>query len=315
MLHWVHLSFAPLLHLHLRSIMKLITFDHGGHVRVGALRSSGAEVLDLCEADPSLPQGMCDLIRAGPETWSRAREAAASGARGVPLGAVRLLAPIPRPAKNVLCVGKNFRAHAKEFRDSGYDGSATEGVPAVPVVFTKASTSVVGPGAPIPASLDPTRSTDYEGELAVVIGLPGRRIPRERAFEHVFGYTLVNDVTARTIQHRHRQWFLGKSVDGFCPMGPAIVTADEVPDVGALRLITRVNDEVRQQASLADLIFDIPTLIETISGLMTLEAGDIIATGTPAGVGIGFTPPRFLQKGDRVSIALEPIGELENPVH
>jgi 2-keto-4-pentenoate hydratase/2-oxohepta-3-ene-1,7-dioic acid hydratase in catechol pathway len=155
---------------------------------------------------------------------------------------------------------------------------------------------------------------DYENELAVITGKGGRGISKARAYEHVYGYTIVNDVTARTLQQRHKQWFIGKSIDGFCPMGPVILTADEVPDVRTMRLRTRVNGELRQEASVADLIFDIPSLIETLSAGITLEPGDVIATGTPAGVGIGFKPPRYLKKGDQVSVEIDPIGELVNPV-
>ncbi|MFC7540530.1 fumarylacetoacetate hydrolase family protein [Siccirubricoccus deserti] len=155
---------------------------------------------------------------------------------------------------------------------------------------------------------------DYEGELAVIIGQGGRGIRSADWRQHVFGYTIVNDVTARTLQHKHRQWILGKGLDGFCPMGPAILTADEVPDPAALRLTTQVNGEARQDAVVADLIFDIPTLIATISAGITLEPGDIIATGTPVGVGIGFKPPRFLKPGDVVRIEISGIGVLENPV-
>ena len=173
---------------------------------------------------------------------------------------------------------------------------------------------MIGPGAAIPARLDPTNSVDYENELTVVIGKGGRGISKARAFEHVYGYTIVNDVTARTLQQRHKQWFIGKSMDGFCPMGPLLLTADEVDDVGTMHLVTRVNGEVRQDARVADLIFDIPTLIETISAGITLEPGDLIATGTPSGVGIGFKPPKYLKQGDIVSVSIEPIGELTNPV-
>jgi 2-keto-4-pentenoate hydratase/2-oxohepta-3-ene-1,7-dioic acid hydratase in catechol pathway len=182
------------------------------------------------------------------------------------------------------------------------------------VVFSKPPTSVTGPGDTIPSFLDPTNSVDYEGELAVVIGRGGRSIRKVDWQQHVFGYTIVNDVTARTLQHRHRQWILGKGIDGFCPMGPAILTADDVPDPRKLRLTTHVNGELRQNALVADLIFDIPTLIEAISAGITLEPGDIIATGTPAGVGIGFQPPRFLKPGDVVRIEVAGIGVLENQV-
>jgi 2-keto-4-pentenoate hydratase/2-oxohepta-3-ene-1,7-dioic acid hydratase in catechol pathway len=257
---------------------------------------------------------MVVVIEQGSEGLDRLRKAAISAPR-VARTSVRLLAPIPRPGKNVFCVGKNYHEHAREFHASGFDASAgANAIPDVPIVFTKPPTSVIGPGADIPAHLDPTSSVDYENELAVIIGRGGRGVPKSRAYDHVFGYTIVNDVTARTLQQRHKQWFLGKGMDGFCPMGPCIVTADEITDVGAMRLVTRVNGEVRQDAVVRDLIFDVPTLIETISASITLEPGDIIATGTPAGVGIGFDPPKFLRKGDVVTLTIDPIGELSNPV-
>jgi 2-keto-4-pentenoate hydratase/2-oxohepta-3-ene-1,7-dioic acid hydratase in catechol pathway len=228
---------------------------------------------------------------------------------------VKLHAPIPRPAKNVLCVGKNYYDHAHEFHNSGVDASAgKDAIPDVPIPFTKWPNSVIGPGEPIPSYLDYSNSTDYEGELGVVIGPGGRGISKKDAYDHVYGYTVINDATARTLQNKHRQWFLGKSLDGYCPMGPCIVTADEVKDVTKLRLMTKVNGEVRQDALVSQLIFDVPTLVETFSRVMTLDPGDLIATGTCAGVGIGFNPPKYLQKGDVVAITIEPIGTLENPV-
>jgi 2-keto-4-pentenoate hydratase/2-oxohepta-3-ene-1,7-dioic acid hydratase in catechol pathway len=268
-------------------------------------------VVDLAATDPLLEGGMLALVAAEPAMLERARAAARIGPA---VEGATLCAPVPRPPKNVFCVGKNYHEHAKEFAGSGFDASTKEVVPEAPVVFSKPATSVIGPGEPIPAGLDPTGSVDYEGELAVVIGRGGRGIRKADALSHVFGYTIVNDVTARTLQHRHRQWILGKGLDGFCPMGPAILTADEAPDPGALRLTTHVNGEKRQDAPVSDLIFDIPTLIETISAGITLEPGDIIATGTPAGVGIGFDPPRFLRSGDVVRIEVARIGVLENPV-
>jgi 2-keto-4-pentenoate hydratase/2-oxohepta-3-ene-1,7-dioic acid hydratase in catechol pathway len=244
-----------------------------------------------------------------------ARTAVASNKGRLPLANTKLLAPIPRPARNILCVGKNYREHAKEVQATALTaGADKDGVPEVPVIFTKWTSSVSGPSDPIPSYLDPTQSTDYEGELAVVIGPGGRGIARAEAMRHVYGYTIVNDVTARRLQKLHTQWFLGKSVDGYCPIGPAIITADEVPEVGKLQVQTRVNGELRQNGSVGDLIFDIPTLIETLSRTMTLEPGDIISTGTPAGVGMGFKPPKFLQTGDVVAVTIEPIGTLENPV-
>ena len=293
--------------------MRLVSFrlrDRAQH-RIGALHADGT-VLDLAAVDPALEGGnMAALIAGGAAALAHVRGAAEKA----PVAEAAVLsAPIPRPAKNIFCVGKNYHEHAREFAGSGFDATAKEVVPEAPVVFSKPPTSVIASGEPIPSFLDPTNSVDYEGELAVVIGKGGRGIARADWRQHVFGYTIVNDVTARTLQHRHRQWILGKGIDGFCPMGPAILTADKVPDPAALRLTTWVNGEKRQDASLADLIFDIPTLIECISAGITLEPGDLIATGTPAGVGIGFQPPRFLKPGDVVRIEVPGIGVLENPV-
>lgn len=290
--------------------MRLVTFRDGKGTRIGALDEAG-KVLDLAAADPALPREMLALIGGGEVALAAARAAQATAP--VAEGAA-ILAPIPRPAKNIFCVGKNYHEHAKEFASSGFDATAKEVVPEAPVVFSKPPTSVIGPQEPIPSFLDATASTDYEGEIAVVIGRSGRGISEADAYGHVFGYTIVNDVTARTLQHRHRQWILGKGIDGFCPMGPAIVTADAAGVPPRLSISTWVNGELRQRAPVSDLIFGIPTLIATISAAITLEPGDIIATGTPAGVGIGFTPPRFLKPGDVVRIEVPGIGVLENPV-
>jgi 2-keto-4-pentenoate hydratase/2-oxohepta-3-ene-1,7-dioic acid hydratase in catechol pathway len=228
---------------------------------------------------------------------------------------LQLLAPIPEPRRNIFCVGRNYHEHAQEFHDSGFDATAgASAIPDDPIIFTKATTSVSGPTDPIPSYLDKTNSTDYEGELAVIIGTEGRGISKAKAFNHIFGYTVSNDVTARTLQHQHKQWFIGKSLDGYCPMGPMIVTTDEAGHPDTFRLKTKVNQETRQDASVADLIFDIPTLIECISAGITLKPGDIIATGTPVGVGIGFEPPVFLKKGDVVEVTIEPIGTIRNIV-
>jgi 2-keto-4-pentenoate hydratase/2-oxohepta-3-ene-1,7-dioic acid hydratase in catechol pathway len=295
--------------------MHLITFSDSAGPGLGLLDADATAMIDLRGAE-AIPGNMLSLIASGAAGLEQVRRAADSAARPrVALVDVRLLAPIPTPARNLFCVGKNYFEHAREFQASGFDASAGQEVrPEAPIVFTKAPSSVIGPGEPIPSHLDPTGSTDYEGELAVVIGTGGRGIPRDQAWAHVYGYTIVNDVTARALQKRHKQWFLGKSIDGFCPMGPALVTADAIPDVTDLRLVTTVNGEVRQDASLADLMFDIPELIETLSAGITLQPGDIIATGTPVGVGIGFDPPRFLQPGDDVRVRIAPIGELRNPV-
>jgi len=295
--------------------MKLVTFSDGAGARLGVLDDSGKRVTDLSVAAPALPRDMGAFVAAGAAALDKARQAVAGERGQLPLESVRLLAPFPRPAKNILCVGKNYFEHAREFHQSGFDASAgKDAIPEVPIIFTKWPNSVTGPGDAIPSANDPTRSVDYEGELTVVIGAVARNVKKADAFKHVYGYTIVNDVTARTLQHRHKQWFLGKSLDGFCPMGPCLLTADEVPDVTRLQLQTRVNGELRQNAPVSDLIFDIPTLIEAISALMTLEPGDLIATGTCAGVGIGFNPPKYLKRGDVVAVTIEPIGTLSNPV-
>jgi 2-keto-4-pentenoate hydratase/2-oxohepta-3-ene-1,7-dioic acid hydratase in catechol pathway len=295
--------------------MRLVTFKADGGLRVGALDAVAQAVVDLSTAAPDLPRDMLGIVALGDAGLAKIKAALAAKPAAIPLAQVKLAAPIPRPARNIFCVGKNYHEHAREFHSSGFDASAgKDAIPDVPIIFTKPPSTVIGPGVAIPAHLDPTQSVDYENELTVVIGKGGRGISKARAFEHVYGYTIVNDVTARTLQQRHKQWFIGKSIDGFCPMGPVLLTADEVRDVNAMHLVTRVNGEKRQDAKVADLIFDIPTLIETISAGITLEPGDLIATGTPSGVGIGFKPPKYLKRGDVVSVSIEPIGELMNPV-
>jgi 2-keto-4-pentenoate hydratase/2-oxohepta-3-ene-1,7-dioic acid hydratase in catechol pathway len=231
----------------------------------------------------------------------------------IPLTDVILLAPLPRPPRNIFCVGKNYREHAAEFERSGYDATGGGEVPDRPVVFTKPPSSVIGDGEAILPHKALTSELDYEAELAVIIGRGGRGIPAERAMDHVWGYTVINDVTARDLQRSHRQWFLGKALDTFCPMGPWAVTADDFDLAGAV-VTARVNGEQRQKANVTDLIFDIPTLIETLAAGITLEPGDVIATGTPAGVGIGFDPPRFLRPGDLVEVAVTGIGTLSNRI-
>jgi len=283
--------------------------------RVGVLDTQRDEVIDLAKATPDLPENMLDFIARGDAALAEAKLALDSNLHRLNLAQVQLLAPIPRPLRNIICIGKNYRDHVQELQSSGSAcGDKTDELPAKPIVFTKATTSVIGPGESIPVWLDATQSADYEGELAVIIGKTGRSISQDRAFEYIYGYTIINDVTSRGLQREHQQWFMGKSLDGFCPMGPAIVTADEIADVTQLRIQTWINDELRQDGCVASLIFDIPTLIETLSRTMTLEPGDIIATGTPAGVGMGYNPPRFLKKGDQVKIMIEPIGTLENSV-
>ncbi len=230
----------------------------------------------------------------------------------IPLSRVTLEAPLPRPQRNIFCVGKNYFDHAHEFSKSGFDSSAAAGnVPQVPIVFSKVPESVIATGEPI--LIDPEVSTaiDYEVELTVIIGKEGRNIRPKEALDHVWGYTIVNDVTARDIQGRHSQWLLGKSQDSFCPMGPWAVTRDEI-DLADTAVRTFVNGEKRQDSNTGLLIFDVPTIIATISSGITLLPGDVIATGTPAGVGIGFDPPKYLKPGDVVRLEIDGIGTLEN---
>ena len=282
--------------------MKLITFETGGRVAAGHVDGDEAVV---CVEGAGADTAVLDAIRGGTgPAWREIRR--------LPLAEVRLLAPIPDPLRDIYCVGKNYHAHAAEFHASGFDSSVGEAVPSHPVIFTKAKTSVCGPGATVLGSLDPTGSVDYEGELGVVIGRRAFRVEPADAIRHIFGYVIVNDVTSRELQKRHNQWVIGKGIDTFCPLGPWITTADEVADPDALELVTEVNGEVRQRARLADLIFDIPTLIATLSRTMTLLPGDILATGTPMGVGIGFTPPRYLVRGDRMRVSITGLGSLEN---
>lgn len=292
--------------------MRFVTFQKNDHSAVGLFIPTENVVLDL--SGSGLPDDLTSIIEMG-EMGLRMVEKAMQSKILIPISELKILAPFPCPRRNVMCVGKNYFEHSKEFENSGFDSTSSgQTVPEAPIIFTKATTSVIGPNVPIPASSDPSRSTDYEGELAVVIGKTGRNIAQADAFDYVCGYTIVNDVTARNLQHHHKQWFLGKSLDGYCPMGPYFVTADEVGDVTALNLMTRVNGELRQNACVKDLIFDIPTIINTLSSLFTLLPGDIIATGTPAGVGIGYKPPKFLQPGDRVAVEIKGLGVLENPV-
>lgn len=294
--------------------MRLVTFSDAQGTRIGVHDAESNTIVDL-SAGSRLPRDMSAFVALGKNGVQRARRAVKSGEGRLALESVKLHAPFPRPAKNILCVGKNYHDHAREFHASGFDASAgKDAIPELPIIFTKWPNSVIGPGEAIPSANDYTSSTDYEGELTVVIGEGGRNISQNNAYKHVYGYTIVNDATARTLQNQHKQWFLGKSLDGYCPMGPCIVTADEIEDVTQLRLLTKVNGEVRQDAYVSQLIFDIPTLIETLSRVMTLEPADLIATGTCAGVGIGFDPPRFLKPGDVVDVTIEPIGTLSNPV-
>ena len=285
--------------------MKYAVFDYQGARHVGRVDEAEGTVTRL-----ELPTGLADdagvtcLIDRGPP----------GAADTLLLADVELRAPVPRPRRNIFCVGKNYFEHANEFASSGFDSSAAKGaVPEAPIVFSKVPESVIPTGAPIRIDPSVDEAVDYEAELAVIIGKAGRNIRSEDALSHVWGYTIVNDVTARELQGRHSQWLIGKSQDTFCPMGPWAVTADEI-DLSDTTVRCWVNDELRQDANTGLLIFDVPTIIAAISNGLTLRPGDVIATGTPAGVGIGFKPPKYLRAGDRVRIDIQNIGTLKNPV-
>jgi 2-keto-4-pentenoate hydratase/2-oxohepta-3-ene-1,7-dioic acid hydratase in catechol pathway len=290
--------------------MKIATFWHRGIRHVGRVSPDGLTVTPLQMGEGGRDKGALALVELTVSGAPLPQEAGPA----LPLTEIRLDAPIPRPRRNIFCVGKNYGEHAKEFAKSGFDRSAKgDELPRHPIIFSKVPESVLPHGAAIRIPSGVSEAIDYEAELAVVIGRGGRGIKAAEALKHVWGYTIVNDVTARDWQQRHKQWLLGKSFDTFCPMGPWLVSADEV-DPSDLRVRCWVSDELRQDARSSELIFPIPTLIETISAGITLFPGDIIATGTPAGVGIGFDPPRYLRPGDRVRIEIEGIGVLENPV-
>lgn len=233
----------------------------------------------------------------------------------VDISQVQLQAPIPRPRRNVFCVGKNYLDHVNEIKDSklGQAQGAMANLPKHPVIFSKVPEAVIGHGQGIQAQASVTQEVDYEAELAVIIGKQGRGISVEKAYEYVWGYTIINDISARDLQAKHVQFHLGKSLDTFCPMGPWAVTADQV-DAKDLAIKCWVNDELRQNATTALMIFDIPTIISQLSAGITLYPGDIIATGTPSGVGMGMKPPQFLKSGDRIKIQIDGLGVLENPV-
>ncbi|MDR5798143.1 fumarylacetoacetate hydrolase family protein [Caballeronia sp. LZ008] len=291
--------------------MKLITFEHCGARRIGALKDE--QVVDVTDVVGTADMNV--LIERHETLRDTLVNTVERGVTVATLAETTLLAPLPAPKRNIFCVGKNYHEHAREFANSGFDSSAAQGdVPPAPIIFSKPPSSVIGPGASIDSSLDPMNSVDYEGELAVIIGKAGRCREFDDPWSFVFGYTLVNDVTSRGLQKQHSQWLLGKGIDTFCPMGPVILTAEAVGDVRAFEIRCEVNGEVRQKASLSALIFDIPALVRTIGRSISFVPGDVIATGTPAGVGLGFTPPKYLNPGDHVSVSIDEIGMLENPV-
>ncbi len=287
--------------------MRIATYFYNDRSHVGQVSADGQQVTAFDLSPDQVRLGAQSLI----EAQVAGRPLPALTGAPLALSAVRLQAPLPVPRRNVWCVGRNYHAHAKELATSVFKASNAD-PQAWPIVFTKVPECVVGPtdevrlpGAAISDQID------YEAELAVVIGKGGKNITQADAMSHVYGYTIVNDVTARDVQMRHQQWDMGKSFDTFCPMGPWIVTADAM-DGRKTRVRCWVNGELRQDGPTENMIFDIPTLIETISRGITLYPGDIIATGTPAGVGMGLNPPRYIASGDVIRVEIDGIGQIEN---
>ena len=287
--------------------MRIATFVAGGRRHVGRVSADGQQVTPFKLSPEAAQRGAQPLVEAA----ARGEALPALEEKSLPMASVRLEAPIPQPRRNIWCVGRNYHAHAKELATSVFKDNAAN-VQEWPIVFTKVPETVTGPHdvVALPGA-GVSEQIDYEAELVLVIGRGGKNIRKADAMQHIFGYTICNDVTARDVQMRHQQWDMGKSFDTFCPMGPWIVTADEM-DGRKTHVRCWVNGELRQDAPTENMIFDIPTLIETVSRGITLLPGDLIATGTAAGVGMGFKPPRWLGAGDAVRIEIEGIGAIEN---
>lgn len=296
--------------------MKLLSFKYEGKVLFGpkVKREEAVwDVLALAERfeQTNFPQTIIDGIASGLDFVEKIRKMIERVEQDEDrkqfkynFTAIEWLSPIPRTPKNVICVGKNYLDHATEMGDSE--------PPEKLMIFTKAPTAIAADEQDLPLHNDVTENLDYEGELAVVISKEGRNIPSQLAYDHIFGYTIANDVTARDIQAAHGQFFLGKSLDGTCPMGPYIVTKDEIPNPNNLSIVTKVNDDVRQSSHTNMMIYKVEDIIAEVSRFVTLEPGDVILTGTPAGVGKGMNPPTFIMEGDTVKISIEGIGTLSN---
>jgi 2,4-diketo-3-deoxy-L-fuconate hydrolase len=285
--------------------MRLYTFTTEGQPHLGAEQSPSGELVHLHAIDAAIPDSLLEFIRGGPEVHRLARQVMMASPSSVyQLADVSLAAPLARPGK-ILCSGINYRSHQLE--------NPQAVMPDEPFFFAKMPSTVIGPGSPI---LHPpfAGQIDYEIELAVVIGRSMTFVPEPEVMSHLFGYTILNDVSCREVQFKAQQITLGKNFDTFCPLGPCVVTTDELTDPGRIRLRTYLNGELMQDGSTADWIFNLPKLLSFLSRVMTLEPGDVVSTGTPAGVGLFRHPPRFLQPGDRVRLEADGIGILENPV-
>lgn len=300
--------------------MKFVTAKDNLGVFVGLVHEDETKILPLKRAEESLsgvstlPDSMIECIEMGERfidvvisLVDKLKDNEEKEKLYQSINEVDLLAPVPRPLKNIYCVGKNYAEHAIEM-------GSKEDIPEHVMVFTKSPTTVIGPDKLVQLHSDVTEQLDYEGELAVVIGKKGRGISKEEALDYIFGYTIINDVTARDLQAKHKQFFIGKSLDTTCPMGPWIVHKSKIENPNKLNIETRINGELRQSSNTENFIFSIEEVISVLSRGMTLEPGDIIATGTPAGVGKGFKPPRFLKAGDHMEVKVEGIGVLQNNI-
>ncbi|SHG67272.1 fumarylacetoacetate hydrolase family protein [Pollutimonas bauzanensis] len=286
--------------------MKFATLQHRGRAQPCVVDAESKLFWPISEMVAGFHGDMNQLVH----DYQKIKDQLDISAPGRDLRGATILAPIPRPRRNIFCVGRNYHAHAKELAASVFKDN-DKNAQSWPIVFTKVPECVIGPSDRVALPGEISGQIDYEAELAIIIGKGGKNISRHAAMDHVFGYTIVNDVTARDVQMRHQQWDMGKSFDTFCPMGPWIVTSDEL-DGSNTRVRCWVNGELRQDGATPDLIFDLPALIETCSRGITLFPGDIIATGTPAGVGMGMNPPQYLKNGDVVRIEIDGIGVLEN---
>ncbi len=296
--------------------MKILSFEYEGTILFGPKVKREEAVWDILAIaefydEAQFPQSIIEGIASGLDFVEKIRqlvdkmELEEKAAKfKYAFTEIEWLSPIPRTPKNVICVGKNYKDHATEMGD--------DAPPEKLMIFTKAPTAIAADEEDLPIHIETTETLDYEGELAVVISKEGRNIPTQLAYDHIFGYTIANDITARDIQTAHGQFFLGKSLDGTCPVGPYVVTKDEIPNPNKLSIVTKVNDEVRQNGHTSDMIYKVEDIIAEISRFVTLEPGDLILTGTPAGVGKGMTPPTYLKEGDTVKISVEGIGTLSN---
>ncbi len=285
--------------------MKFVSFQYGERETYGVERDG--EILELAGVH-DLPKDLLQGIEEGDGFFRKVEtvlEENEGDLRSFTHEEVKWLSPIPKVKRNIMCVGKNYRDHAIEM-------GGEQDIPKEIMIFTKATNTVIGHKETVLHHGEMTEELDYEGELAIIIGKKGKGITPQEAMDYVFGYSILNDITARDLQKKHGQFFIGKSLDTTCPIGPYLVTKDEVQDPQNLAVTTKVNGEIRQSSNTSAMIFTIPMIISTLSSGMTLEPGDIIATGTPAGVGKGFKPPRFLRKGDKVEVEIESIGILTN---